>query len=126
MTTPIIMCGAAGRMGITIMRGAAEDSDFSIAAGLDMPGIPAVGKTVGELIGLPDETAPVVGSLDELPDGGGPVAIHFSAPEATLAQMVWSVERGLPVVIGTRVSTPTRRPRSRLPPRRSRLSTLRI
>ena len=101
MTTSIIMGGAAGRMGIAILRCASEDPDFRIAAGLEDPANPSVGGKVGELIGIPAETAPVVGSTSDLPGEGRPVAIHFSSPDATIAGLNWSVDRGLGAVIGT-------------------------
>ena len=52
MTTPIIICGAAGRMGVTILRCAAEDPAFEIAGGVEVLASPAVGGTVGGLIGI--------------------------------------------------------------------------
>ena len=99
MTTPIIMNGAAGRMGRMILGGAAENPEFEIAGGIEMPGSPFVGKTVGDIIGQPAETAQVVGDIADLSEAG--VVIHFSSPEATVAQLPWSVEKGVGIVIGT-------------------------
>ncbi len=102
MTTSIIMCGAAGRMGQTILRCAAQDStNFTIAAGLEAPGVLAQGTTVGALIGQPSIQAPIVTEPNDLPTAGAPVAIHFSSPEATLAQLGWSVAHGFAAVVGT-------------------------
>lgn len=101
MTTNIIMGGAAGRMGIAIMRCASEDEQFAIAGGIEFDGCPAVGKTVGELLGKPEEIAPVTSALTDIPTENNPVIIHFSSPEATLEQLAWSVENNLGIVIGT-------------------------
>ena len=101
MPTPIIMCGAAGRMGVTILRCAAEDPEFEIAGGVEAGDSPAIGRTVGELIGKPEIDAPIVGNFADLAPPGGAVAIDFSLPEGLVSQVRWSVERGIPSVIGT-------------------------
>lgn len=101
MSTPIIMCGAAGRMGHAILRCAAEDAAFRVVGAVEAAGHAVVGKPVGALIGLPEPAMLVTDSLDALSAADKPVAIHFSSPDSTIAQLHWSVRNGLPVVIGT-------------------------
>jgi 4-hydroxy-tetrahydrodipicolinate reductase len=101
MTTPIIMCGAAGRMGQAILRFAAEETAYSVVGGTEFAGSPLIGTTVGALLGKPELNAPILTSLADLPHTAGAVAIHFSSPQATLDQLIWSVSHHLPAVIGT-------------------------
>jgi 4-hydroxy-tetrahydrodipicolinate reductase len=101
MTTPIIMCGAAGRMGLTILRCAAEDADFVIVGGVEAADSPAVGRRVGDLIGKPEISAPVMGDFASLTPPDNAVVIDFSLPEGLIPQVRWSAEKGLASVIGT-------------------------
>lgn len=101
MTTHIVMGGAAGRMGRMILSGAAEDANYEIVGATEFEGSPALGKTVGQLIGRPEIAAPVVADLASIEAPCDAVVIHFSSPEATLAQLEWSIARGSGVVIGT-------------------------
>jgi 4-hydroxy-tetrahydrodipicolinate reductase len=102
MTTPIIICGAAGRMGLAILRCAAEEpAYFRIVGGVEHPDSPAAGRTAGELIGKPDLRAPIVSDPAALDVPKGAVVIEFSSPAATVARFAWSVARGCASVIGT-------------------------
>jgi 4-hydroxy-tetrahydrodipicolinate reductase len=101
MSIPIIVCGAAGRMGTAILRCASEDPDFEIAGGVEDAKCPAIGGNVGALIGKPDLMAPVVPSLQDLPGAKNCVTIHFTSPDASIAQLAWAIEAGAPAVIGT-------------------------
>jgi len=101
MTTSIIVLGAAGRMGLAILRCAAEDPAFEIAGGVERADSAAVGRAVGDLLGRADLAAPVADSPAKLTISKKCVAIDFSSPQATIANLAWSVERGFPAVIGT-------------------------
>ena len=109
MKTSIIMSGAAGRMGLMILRCAAEDpAFFQIAGGVEHPECPLLGRTIGELLGKPDLMAPVVDSPTKLdapppppPPPAGAIMIEFSSPQATLANLEWAAGAGHPAVIGT-------------------------
>lgn len=100
-TTKIIMGGAAGRMGQCILSCAVDDPNFEIAGGTESPGSPALAGSVGDILGRPELFAPVKGDPGEIPEADGAIVIHFSEPSATIAQLDWSVDRGLGVVIGT-------------------------
>ena len=101
MTTSIVMYGAAGRVGQAILKCAAADPEFEIVGGVEFIGSPAVGGTVGELIGDLSIAAPVEDSPDKFPAPKHAVAIHFSSPKATIDQLQWSMDRGAGIVIGT-------------------------
>jgi 4-hydroxy-tetrahydrodipicolinate reductase len=101
MSIPIIVCGAAGRMGNAILRCAIEDPEFEIVGGVEQAKSPAIGGTVGAVIGKPGLTAPVTASPRDLPGAENCITIHFTSPEATIAQLAWSIESGAPAVIGT-------------------------
>ena len=64
------------------------------------PGNPAVGKDVGEVVGLPGKNIKIAGSLAEvLPPGD--VLIDFTHPEISLEHLKQAAPAGKAVVIGT-------------------------
>lgn len=72
----VAVLGAKGRMGQTVCRAVADAADLALAGRFD----------VG----------------DELADlGGAQVAVEFSVPSASLANVAYCVERGIHVVVGT-------------------------
>lgn len=99
--TPIIVIGAAGRMGRTILECANPSSQpFDIVAAVEHAGNPLVGQPVTSL--LPSAPADLK-IVDSLPDAApmGTVAINFTQPEATLEQLEWARKAGIAMVIGT-------------------------
>lgn len=91
MTTPIIMAGAAGRMGRCILECAAQDSEIEIIGGLEEEQVDSSG-----IIEEPIETEPGL-----IPNAKSAILIHFSSPEATISHLAWSVKNAQGVVIGT-------------------------
>ena len=72
----VAVLGAKGRMGQTVCRAVADAADLALAGRFD----------VG----------------DELADlGGAQVAVEFSVPSASLANVAYCVERGIHVVVST-------------------------
>ena len=49
---PIVVCGAAGRMGRRIIALAAEDAGLELVAAVEAAGQTAVGRDAGELAGV--------------------------------------------------------------------------
>ena len=49
----IAVAGASGRMGRMLIEATLKDVDAELVAAIDIPGSPALGKTAGELVGLP-------------------------------------------------------------------------
>jgi len=95
----VAVVGAHGRMGRMLIEAVLKDGKATLAAAIDHPGSPAIGKTAGELVGLPCDV--VVSS-----DFAGEVAkadclIDFTRPEGTLDHLRVCREKGVAMVIGT-------------------------
>ncbi len=97
---PVVVCGAAGRMGRLLVALAREDGAFTVAGAIEAPGHPAVGRDAGEVAGggtlgvrITDDPEAVCRA--------GQVVIDFSAPAATLAHARLAADRGAALVIGT-------------------------
>ena len=96
----IIVAGAGGRMGRTLVRLIAETPEMLLAGALEQPGSPLLGRDAGDLAGLgpvgvalSDDIRAVAGEADAILD--------FTAPQATLALAAVAAETGLVHVIGT-------------------------
>ncbi len=95
----IAVVGAHGRMGRMLIEATLKDEQATLAAAFDRPGSPAIGKTAGELVGLPcdvvvsDDFAGQIGRADCL--------IDFTRPEGTLEHLRICREKGVAMVIGT-------------------------
>ncbi len=95
-----IVSGAAGRMGGRIIHMIEAAEDIELAGALERPDHPAVGKDVGEVVGLPARGIPVAGSLAEvLPKGE--VLLEFTHPGPSLAHLKEALAMGKAMVIGT-------------------------
>jgi 4-hydroxy-tetrahydrodipicolinate reductase len=97
---PIVVCGAAGRMGRLILTLAAGDPRFRTAGAIEAPGHPAVGRDLGELTGgattgvrVGDELAAVCRAEH--------VVLDFTAPAAAVAHAGAAAARGAGLVVGT-------------------------
>jgi 4-hydroxy-tetrahydrodipicolinate reductase len=95
-----IVAGAAGRMGGRIIHMLEGAPDIVLAAAFDKAGHPAVGRDVGEVVGLPGKNIKIAGSLGEvLPLGD--VLIDFTHPEISVEHLKLAAPAGKAVVIGT-------------------------
>jgi 4-hydroxy-tetrahydrodipicolinate reductase len=107
MKTQVGINGAAGRMGQRLIHLLAEDESLTLAAALESPGSPALGRDAGEFCGLGRLGVPISAGL--------PLAerldalIDFSVPEATLGVLPLCVERRIPIVVATTGFTPQQR-----------------
>lgn len=97
MAMRIAIAGAAGRTGRRIVALAAEDAAFEVAAALEAPGRPAVGRDAGGLAGVTGLTLPIADRLSAPFD----VLIDFSLPEGTLRWLDVCLREQRPMVIGT-------------------------
>ncbi len=100
MTIPMIVCGAAGRMGRTLVALIAQDQAVRLHAGVEMPGHPSLGSDVGALAGLGALGVPVV---DDYASVAAPetVTLDFSSAGAALEHLRVAVSRRAAMVIGT-------------------------
>lgn len=102
---PVIIAGAAGRMGRMLVTLAATDPALEIRSGFEAPGHRDAGTDLGRVAGIPDVGVPLATAL---PTGrlDGAVLIDFTAPEASLAHLRAAAEQGFGVVLGTTGFTP--------------------
>lgn len=86
-------------MGRMLIEAALKDAQIELGAAFDVPGSPALGKTAGELVGIPSEvvvTADVAGGLKDID-----CLIDFTRPQGTLEHVELCRRAGVGIVIGT-------------------------
>jgi 4-hydroxy-tetrahydrodipicolinate reductase len=95
----LTLAGAAGRMGRTLVEAVLRAGDLTLAAALEAPGHPQLGRDAGEACGattgvrLTADVAAAVAAADCLVD--------FTRPGATLAHLDACAAAGTAAVIGT-------------------------
>ncbi len=99
MSLNVVIAGASGRMGRALMEAVAAAPDMRLAAALERPGSPYLGKDAGELIGAHGGVA--VSSDPAAALQGAHAFIDFTRPEATLRHIGHCVAAGVSLVIGT-------------------------
>jgi len=93
------IAGSGGRMGRTLIEAVLAAPDAELAATLEMPGSPFVGKDAGELVGAPcgvmisDDFDAALAKADCL--------IDFTRPEGTLKHLGACRKHGVHAVVGT-------------------------
>ncbi|RMG35903.1 MAG: 4-hydroxy-tetrahydrodipicolinate reductase [Planctomycetota bacterium] len=103
----LLVNGAAGRMGQRIVALASTDRAFRLAAAVDAPGHPAVGRDAGELAGI--GTAGVVLQAEVPDEVHADVVIDFSTPAGLLRILEVCLRRGWPLVAATTGLEPEQR-----------------
>jgi len=96
----LIVAGAGGRMGRTLIRAIAETPGTVLAGALEAPGSELLGQDSGVLAGLPAngiELSADLWALSKNADG----ILDFTVPAATIANVAIAAERGIVHVIGT-------------------------
>ncbi len=99
MPTPMIVCGAAGRMGRTLIALIAQSDAATLAGAVEAPGHPAVGKDAGEVAGVGH--LGVALSADFAAASADAVALDFTNAAAALEHLRTAVQRRSPIVIGS-------------------------
>jgi 4-hydroxy-tetrahydrodipicolinate reductase len=96
----VVIAGAGGRMGRTLIQAVAASKGLTLAGAVDAPGSAAIGRDSGELSGLgpngikvTSDVAPLLKAADGL--------IEFVIPAATLPFAELTAAAGLVHVIGT-------------------------
>lgn len=97
--TRIGIVGAGGRMGRMLLEATLKDDQVVLGAAFDVAGSPAIGRTVGDLLGVSSE---VIVS-DDLAAGLNDVdcLIDFTRPQGTLEHLALCRAAGVAMVIGT-------------------------
>jgi len=96
----LIIAGAGGRMGRSLVRAIAETKGAVLAGALDAPGSDLLGQDAGQLAGLPANGVKLSADLRAMVaqvDG----ILDFTVPAATVANAAIAAEHGLVHVIGT-------------------------
>jgi 4-hydroxy-tetrahydrodipicolinate reductase len=88
----IVVAGAGGKMGRTLIEAVLADKSLQLAAALDAKGSPAVGSKLGGV---------KVGSDIARAAAAGDVLIDFTRPEGTVAHLEACARLGKAIVIGT-------------------------
>ncbi|MGB8992542.1 MAG: 4-hydroxy-tetrahydrodipicolinate reductase [Desulfobaccales bacterium] len=95
-----IVTGVAGRMGGRIVHLMETADGIQLVGAVERPEHPAVGRDVGEVVGLPPKGITVAGSLSQvLPQGE--VVIEFTHPEPSLAHLLEVANANKAMVLGT-------------------------
>ena len=89
----VAVVGALGRMGERVRAALAENERLTLAAALEAPGHPGLGTALEDGVRLSDDAKAAFGQAD--------VAIDFSLPEATLANLRVAAAAGVAYVTGT-------------------------
>ncbi|MFO0207681.1 MAG: 4-hydroxy-tetrahydrodipicolinate reductase, partial [Betaproteobacteria bacterium] len=84
MTLRVAIAGASGRMGRMLIETTLAATDCSLAAALDRPGAPELGRDAGEFLGRAAGVR--IGSV-RAPLGGGVCRIGFRRPVGTGGQV---------------------------------------
>src|SRR5215813_358100 len=96
----LVVAGAGGRMGRTLVRAVADSKEFALAGALEDARSPLIGWDAGVLAGLPEngvkltgDAAPLLAKVDGIVD--------FTAPSATLEFAALVAKVGKVHIIGT-------------------------
>lgn len=92
-TTGVMIVGALGRMGLEVRAALEAEPRLRFAGALERPGHPDCGKTIAPGVVLADDPKRAL--------SGCGVAIDFSVPEATLANLRAAADAGVAYVTGT-------------------------
>ena len=95
----IAIVGASGRMGRMLIESTLNDSETTLVAAIDQPGVPALGKDAGELVGRP--CGVLVTSDVEAGIALADCLIDFTRPEGTFEHLEICRRHKVAIVIGT-------------------------
>jgi 4-hydroxy-tetrahydrodipicolinate reductase len=93
------IAGAGGRMGRTLIEAVLAAEDATLAAALEQPGNPLLGKDAGELVG--QHCGVAIAADIESALSRADCLIDFTRPEGTLEHLAVCRKRGVHMVIGT-------------------------
>ena len=96
----VAVAGASGKMGGRLVHLVHQSGDLEITGGLERPGHPAIGKDLGEVVGLGtlgvsliDDLHTLIPKIDLL--------FEFTIPEASLEHVRVMANHGKAMVLGT-------------------------
>lgn len=93
----VVVYGALGKMGQTVLEGVAQDPSLLAVAGVD-----ATAKHTTLAVAELEQAIPLADALNKLPEGTRPeVLVDFSVAHASLPAVRWAAEHGVNFVVGT-------------------------
>lgn len=96
----IVVAGASGRMGQSLIRLINETDGVRLSGALDRSGSPMIGQDASELAGIKQSGILISDNISETLKSAD-CLLDFTTPEATLNHLEWSAQAGIVHVIGT-------------------------
>jgi 4-hydroxy-tetrahydrodipicolinate reductase len=96
----LVVAGAGGRMGRTLVKAIAESKGLALASALEDARSPLIGWDAGTLAGIGDKGVKLIGDPAKIMDGIDGI-VDFTAPSATVAYAELAAKAGKVHVIGT-------------------------
>jgi len=96
----VAIAGAGGKMGGRLVHLVQESGDLEVMGGLERPGNPAIGRDLGEVVGLGTLGVPLLDDLQALV-GKIDLLFEFTAPEGSLTHLRVMAAHHKPMVLGT-------------------------
>jgi len=96
----LVVAGAGGRMGRTLVKAIADSKEFSLAGALEDARSPLIGWDSGTLAGLPENGIKLVGDAAQALSNADGI-LDFTAPIATIAFAALAAKSGKIHIIGT-------------------------
>ena len=97
--TPIIVCGAAGRMGRALVSLLLQTAGARLAGAIEAPAHPAIGQDAGSVAGASPAGIPLTSDFGAAA-GSGAVVLDFTTAATALDHLRVAVEQQTPIVIG--------------------------
>ena len=96
----LVVVGAAGRMGLTLVRLLHQTPGVALSGALERPGAAGLGRDAGDLAGVGATGVALTSDLDAALDGADGL-LDFTAPASSLRLAGAAAGRGLVHVVGT-------------------------
>jgi len=96
----LIVAGAGGRMGRTLVKAITDGKDFALAGALEDARSPLIGWDAGTLAGTPENGVKLSGDAAKLIDKADGI-VDFTAPAATVELAALAAKAGKVHIIGT-------------------------
>ncbi|MFQ5665129.1 MAG: 4-hydroxy-tetrahydrodipicolinate reductase [Candidatus Binatia bacterium] len=105
MSTPIVVCGAAGRMGRTLIGLVVQSDTARLVGAVEAPGHEALGRDAGEVAAAGTVGVTITADFDAVATAEA-VTLDFTNAAAALEHLRAAVRRQSPIVIGSTGFTP--------------------
>lgn len=98
----ILVCGAAGKMGQSVVRAVDAEAGFKLVGAVDRTDNPNLGKDVGLICGISETGVKLTSNLKEVITKTNPdVMVDFTMPEIVIVNAQTALKAGVRAVIGT-------------------------